>query len=203
MKNYYKLTCVVLPAVMMVACSASGGKKPSATAVATNSIITQQPMQNSTNKSVETLADKINSTWQQTTSIEISEAEKFPFTQVATVSEGAKPEKRVYQFGFDKQEIEYVDQVSLQAHADYLIANPDTMLSVNGHSDTQGNSDYNLFLSQERANKISQFLIEYGVPEYQIETTGLGDSQPLMDVNSFKENRRVELQYNDSRVAIK
>ena len=199
MNLYYKLTCVVLPAALIAACSASGSKKPSATAVASASAV-KESITHTEKHPVETLAEKLNST---TVNIEIPEADKFPLTQVAQTKEITKPVKRVYQFGFNKHEIGNIDQQSLQAHADYLIAHPDTKLLINGHSDTQGNSDYNLFLSEERAKQIARFLIEYGAPEEQIEVAGLGDSQPLNDINNFKENRRVELQYSDSRVATK
>lgn len=207
MNLYYKLTCVVLPAALIAACSASGSKKPATTAIASTTGIAQQAIQQDKNNSVETLAEKINSTVQETVSVDIAEAEKFPLTQPtnmeANTNENEKPVKRVYQFGFNKQKLDANDQISLQAHADYLIANPNATLLVNGHSDTQGNTDYNLFLSKERAKKVAQFLIEYGAPENQIKITGMGDSQPLNDINSFKENRRVELQYSDSRIATK
>ncbi|VAW94941.1 hypothetical protein MNBD_GAMMA23-1879 [hydrothermal vent metagenome] len=202
MNLYYKLTCVVLPAALIAACSASGSKKPAEkTAVAATPSIIQHSVQDKTQ--VETLAEKINSTEQGTVDMKIPEAEKFPLTQIANAKDNTKPAKRVYQFGFNKQELDAIDQGSLQDHANYLIANPNTILLINGHSDTQGNANYNLFLSKERAKKAAQFLIEYGAPENQIKITGMGDSQPLNDVNSFKENRRVELQYSDSRVATK
>ncbi len=207
MKLYYRLIFVILPAALIAACSASGSKKPSTTAVATVTEISQQSVHQDINKPVETLAEKIKASSQETASVEIVETEKFPLTQPtsmeANTTENTKPVKRVYQFGFNKQELNIADQQSLQKHADYLIANPDAILLINGHSDTQGNADYNLFLSKERAKKVAQFLIEYGAPENQIKITGMGDSQPLNDVNSFKENRRVELQYNDSRLATK
>lgn len=201
MNLYYKLTCVVLPAALIAACSASGSKKPSETAVAATPTVIQHSVED--NVQVETLAEKINSTGQVAVDVESLEAEKFPLTQIANAKDNTKPVKRVYQFGFNKQELDAIDQGSLQDHANYLIANPNTILLINGHSDTQGNANYNLFLSKERAKKAAQFLIEYGAPETQIKIAGMGDSQPLNDVNSFKENRRVELQYSDLRVATK
>ncbi len=200
MKLYYKLTCVILPAILIAACSANGIKEPSITND-TSVAIMEPSLQPDKNKQVETLADKIDPTEMAT--VESQEIEKFPLAQITEAVEIKKPEQLVYQFDFDKQEISQAAQDSLQAHAEYLIDNPNAILLVNGHSDTQGNSDYNLFLSKERAKKVAQILIDDGVPEDQIKIAGLGDSQPLNDVNSFKENRRVELQYSDSRVATK
>lgn len=200
MKLYYTLTCIVLPAAMMVACTGNGPKKATAmTDIASTTPIVKQVEQLVDNKPIIPLNEKIeNST---PTNTDIPESEQFPLTQAADAQDISKPVKRIYQFGFNKQEMDSLDQLSLQEHADYLIAHPDATLDVNGHSDTQGNQAYNQFLSKERAKKVAKFLVEYGVPEQQVKANGLGDSQPLNDVSSFKENRRVELEYSDSRVA--
>jgi len=202
MKLYYKLTCVILPAILIAACSASGVKEPSITND-TSVTIMEPSLQTDKNTQIETLANKVDPAETETVMVESQEIEKFPLTQTTEAIEIKKSEQLVYQFDFDKQEIGQAAQDSLQAHADYLIENPNTILLVKGHSDTQGNSGYNLFLSKERAKKVAQILIDDGVPEDQIKIAGLGDSQPLNDVNSFKKNRWVELQYSDSRVATK
>jgi len=190
----------MLPAAMMVACSGNGSKKPEVNSnIAMSAPITKQAEPLLENKPVTSLAEKIEVA--DSITPEISESEQFPLTQMAEIQDELKPVKRIYQFGFNQQEMDESTQISLQQHADYLIAHPDTLLEVNGHSDTQGNRDYNLFLSKERAKKVARLLVEQGVPEVQIKVNGLGDSQPLNDVNSFKENRRVELEYSDSRVA--
>jgi len=201
MKLYYTLTCIVLPAAMMAACSGSGSKKPTSnTDIAQTTSIVKQVEQLAENKPIMSLSEKIETATLKPS--ETQESDLFPLSQTPTDTQNlAKPAKRIYQFGFDKQEMTQTDRVSLEEHADFLLAHPDYSLDVNGHSDTQGNKIYNQFLSSKRAKKVAQFLIEYGVPESQIKTYGLGDSQPLNDVNTFKENRRVELQYNDSRVA--
>lgn len=201
MKFYYTLTCVILPAAMMAACSGSGSKKPTTnTDVALEKNIVKQVNQLAENKPVIPLTEKIEAVIVNTNT---PEAEKFPLTQPADSQDNSKPVKRIYQFGFNQQEMGHSDQLSLQEHADYLMTHPDATLEINGHSDTQGHQAYNQFLSKERAKKVARFLVEYGVPEGQIKVNGLGDSQPLNDVNSFKENRRVELEYSDSRVATK
>ena len=199
MKFYYTLTCIILPASMMAACSASGTKKPEP--VQADIAITKQEKHIAPKKSVTPLIDKLDAT--ASNEVVIPEAEKFPLTQDAHNLMAVKPAKRIYQFAFDKLALKSDEQTSLQEHAEYLVANPDSILTINGHSDTQGNQAYNVFLSTERAKKIAAQLIHYGVTESQIKVNGLGDSQPLNDVNNYKENRRVELEYNDSRVAIK
>lgn len=202
MKLYYTLTCVILPAAMMAACSGSGSKKLIDNSnIASNAPITKQVEQLINNKPIAPLTEKIEAATLVTNVT--AEAEQFPLAQAEYANDNSKPVKRIYQFGFNKQEMDQSEKLSLQEHADYLIAHPDATLDVNGHSDTQGNQAYNQFLSKERAKKVARFLVEYGVPEGQVKANGLGDSQPLNDVNSFKENRRVELEYSDSRIAVK
>jgi len=203
MKLYYVLTCVVLPAAMMAACSTSGEKKPTTNIaeVTTHSAIVKKANPEIKNQLIVPLSEKIEITSSE--NINIPDAEKFPLTQNSDNIKLVKPSKRMYQFGFNKHEITPADQLSLQAHADYLLNNPESILEINGHSDTQGNKLYNTFLSKERAKKVAEIIINYGAPKEQIKIVGLGDSEPLNDVNRFTENRRVELEYNDSRLAVK
>lgn len=189
-KFFHTLGYVIFSAVLIVGCSANGSKKPTSASTDIAELKQAQPL------------EKKSATITASTII-IPEAEKYPLIQQSNVVTLTPPIKRIYQFGFNKQAINQQEQQSLEQHAEYLIANPDTVLIINGHSDTQGNREYNKFLSRERAKKVALFLIDYGVPELQIKINGLGDSQPLNDVDSFKENRRVELEYKDSRIAVR
>jgi outer membrane protein OmpA-like peptidoglycan-associated protein len=69
-------------------------------------------------------------------------------------------------------------------------------ISVIGHSDTVGNRDYNLELSQNRALSVSRILTQDGVPAAHIKTTSHGKENPLVktgDNVSEPRNRRVEV----------
>lgn len=198
-KPCYVISFIIFPLSLLAACTTSGTKKLVPDNTEINVVTNGQTTADKTN--LETTLSTNNSLAAQVpaTSI-ISEEDKFPLTQTTNIDPITRPGKRIYQFGFDKQDISG-EQQSLQQHAEYLIANPDTLLIINGHSDTQGNRQYNTFLSKQRATKVAQFLIDYGVPESQLKVNGMGDSQPLNDIHNFKENRRVELEYIDSRVA--
>ncbi|MNW22515.1 Outer membrane porin F precursor [compost metagenome] len=63
-----------------------------------------------------------------------------------------------------------------------------------------GSDDYNQKLSQKRAQSVTDYLIESGVPRSSfVSVTGMGESQPVAD-NSTEEgraaNRRVEIKIN-------
>ena len=67
---------------------------------------------------------------------------------------------------------------------------------VEGHTDTQGSQEFNLDLSQRRAEAVKQFLVQQGVPGDRIEAKGLGFSQPVAPNKTAEgraNNRRVEI----------
>ncbi|MDZ7691742.1 MAG: DUF6089 family protein [Balneolaceae bacterium] len=75
---------------------------------------------------------------------------------------------------------------------------------VEGHADERGSSDYNMNLSEQRAEAVKDFLVKEGVNESRITTEAYGETRPDMKGNSetaYAQNRYVELvfNYNDSR----
>lgn len=80
--------------------------------------------------------------------------------------------------------------------ANFLIDHPRFKLNISGHTDTQGNEDSNLRLSQARADAIKAYLIyEFKIAASRIEAHGYGSSQPIVEEKSEQErklNRRVE-----------
>lgn len=75
---------------------------------------------------------------------------------------------------------------------------PEQRFMLVGHTDTQGEEDYNLRLSRERAEELRKwFVARSDLLAGRIETSGLGESKPRLDGDSEAEharNRRVELQ---------
>ncbi len=67
---------------------------------------------------------------------------------------------------------------------------------VAGHTDSRSNDDYNLKLSQRRAETVRDYLISKGIAADRLTAKGYGESQPIAD-NETEEgrlkNRRVEL----------
>lgn len=77
----------------------------------------------------------------------------------------------------------------------FLKNNPVIAVEISGHTSSEGNDDYNLKLSQDRANAIKTWLTGKGISEKRIQTVGYGKAKPVAD-NSTEEgrklNRRVE-----------
>ncbi len=81
--------------------------------------------------------------------------------------------------------------------ADALIkGNPDSNLTVEGHTDSQGQRQYNVDLGQKRADAVKDQLIARGVAADRIKAVGVGPDRPVADNKSPEgraNNRRVEI----------
>ena len=77
-----------------------------------------------------------------------------------------------------------------------LKANPDRNITVEGHTDSQGQRAYNMDLSQKRADSVRSYFASHGIPGEIIKAVGLGPDRPVAD-NGKPEgranNRRVEI----------
>jgi len=87
--------------------------------------------------------------------------------------------------------------------ANFLIDHPKLNLVISGHTDSQGNGDANLRLSQARADAIRAYLIyEFKIAPARIEAHGYGDSKPIVEEQGDEDrklNRRVEFEIKRNR----
>lgn len=68
-------------------------------------------------------------------------------------------------------------------------------LKIIGHTDDIGTADYNIKLSEKRAETIKQLFLEQGFKDQNIMIIGRGSSQPLIE-NSNEENRAINRRVN-------
>jgi len=69
------------------------------------------------------------------------------------------------------------------------------VVEVQGHADAQGSAEYNLKLSQRRAEAVREYLIGKGIPAERLVARGYGDTQPIASNATAvgrEQNRRVE-----------
>jgi OOP family OmpA-OmpF porin len=70
-----------------------------------------------------------------------------------------------------------------------------TVVTVEGHTDSQGSDAYNEKLSQQRAEAVKQVLItKFGIAADRVTAKGFGESKPVGDnatATGREENRRV------------
>lgn len=72
----------------------------------------------------------------------------------------------------------------------------DIKISIEGHTDSDGNNESNLKLSEQRAKAVVDAIVKSGVDKSRLSSAGFGEEKPIAD-NSTEEgkakNRRVEL----------
>ncbi|NJM29271.1 MAG: OmpA family protein [Rhizobiales bacterium] len=72
-----------------------------------------------------------------------------------------------------------------------------TLVDVNGHTDSDGSAEYNYDLSRQRAGSVAQYLVSQRVNSQRFSVQGFGESQPIASNGSSggkAQNRRVEIQ---------
>ena len=105
---------------------------------------------------------------------------------------------RIIYFEYDSSEIKAEYRATLEAHAAYLVQNPTTTVTLEGHADERGSREYNLALGERRAKSIKQHMALLGVSTSQVRLVSYGEERPAIDGHdeaSWQQNRRVEILY--------
>ncbi len=108
---------------------------------------------------------------------------------------GAVLEKIVY-FDTDKSIALAKNIIDLNEIAAYMNENPDAIISIAGHADWRESVEYNLRLSERRADYVIAYLKKKGMKSEKIEKSFFGESNPIADNNTREGralNRRVEI----------
>lgn len=99
-------------------------------------------------------------------------------------------------FDFDESVIRPEDQANIDKDIATLEQWGKVNIEVAGHTDSRGSDEYNMTLSQQRADAVRNHLIKKGIEADRLTAVGYGESQPVADnatdEGRFK-NRRVEL----------
>lgn len=96
-------------------------------------------------------------------------------------------------FDTDKYDVDTQDQDTLRSQAQWLAANPNVRVTVEGHCDERGTRDYNLALGERRANAAKNYLASLGVDSTRITTISYGKERPAAlgsDEEAWSKNRR-------------
>lgn len=87
-------------------------------------------------------------------------------------------------------------QRELQSVAEILLEFEHTLVVVRAHTDSSGSAEYNQSLSERRALRVADALVDDGVDPQRIVAVGYGESEPVADndtANGRARNRRVEI----------
>lgn len=77
---------------------------------------------------------------------------------------------------------------------------PDRPVIIAGHTDERGTAEYNLALGERRARAVHDFIEQMGIDHGQIRVISYGESRPSdprSTENAWRQNRRVELDWDD------
>jgi lipid-binding SYLF domain-containing protein len=117
----------------------------------------------------------------------------------ADVAEGLRTGRVKLQnvhFATGKAEITSDSEAALAKAAQAMKDNPDWKVRVEGFTDSSGNQESNLKLSQERADAVANWLIDHGVDRSRLAAKGYGEDKPVASNKTEtgrRKNRRVEL----------
>ena len=99
-------------------------------------------------------------------------------------------------FKFGTAEISGADPIPvLEEVVRIMKEHPEVRVEIQGHTDNIGSEDYNLKLSEKRAEAVKAYLVKRGIDAGRLETRGYGESRPI-DSNDTElgraRNRRIE-----------
>lgn len=99
-------------------------------------------------------------------------------------------------FDIDKTNLKAAAQTNLHNLAASLQNNPQTNITIIGHTDTTGSSEHNMDLSIRRAQSVRSFLVADKVSSSRLTTIGKGSTEPIASnatTAGRAQNRRVEI----------
>jgi len=120
----------------------------------------------------------------------------IPGAKVERVEEGIKVEfNEKILFDFSKAEIGDSAKKNLDALVQILNKYPNTNIEIQGHTDSRGTDEYNMGLSERRAETVKSYLAAQGIDPSRMTTKGFGESAPAYSNDTqegMAQNRRVE-----------
>ena len=100
-------------------------------------------------------------------------------------------------FDFDKATLRPESTSELERLMKFLTDIPSMKIEIGGHTDSKGADDYNLKLSQSRAQSVVDYLGSHGIDKGRLTAKGYGETKPIADNNTDEGrqlNRRTEFE---------
>ena len=107
-------------------------------------------------------------------------------------------DRRIIYFAFDSDSISSDDQALIAAHARFMAGRTGVRIRLEGHTDERGTREYNIGLSERRAQAVRRVLGLQGVVDSRLSTVSYGEERPAVageDESAYSKNRRVEIIY--------
>jgi len=96
-------------------------------------------------------------------------------------------------FDYDSAEIRPDARQALRKTADFLKKYPQMRVTIEGHCDERGSTEYNLALGDRRANAVKQYMVSLGISADRFNTVSFGKEKPFCfesNESCWQQNRR-------------
>ncbi|MBI2377674.1 MAG: OmpA family protein [Deltaproteobacteria bacterium] len=96
-------------------------------------------------------------------------------------------------------------RAALNEAGEKLLKFSDVEVTVDGHADARGTTEYNVALAQRRAETAAAYLEKLGIPRSRLSVVSFGMARPLEDgptARALAKNRRIEFRLSRGRVRL-
>lgn len=96
-------------------------------------------------------------------------------------------------FEYDSSDLSAMAKTLLKEKADWLKDNASISVTIEGHCDERGTTEYNLALGERRASTVKTYLINLGISGTRLNTISYGEEKPKVmgtTESAYRENRR-------------
>lgn len=112
------------------------------------------------------------------------------------------------EYDFDAATLRPKSKEILDQLVEFLELNDNLVIEIRSHTDSRGNDDYNLKLSDKRAASVVKYLVAHGIDKERLESVGKGETEPLDDCSQYPEcgdtrNDECECHQKNRRTAFK
>ncbi len=132
---------------------------------------------------------KVDEIYEREQAAKLAQAGRKPIPQTVPtdgIRDGSAPPLQHLLFGVDKSALTPDAIVIADKAAAYLQANPGKNVIIEGHACDLGTDDYNMALSQRRADAVKRYLVEQGIAADRVKTEAYGTDAPA----SFEPKKR-------------
>jgi peptidoglycan-associated lipoprotein len=96
-------------------------------------------------------------------------------------------------FDYDKADLRPDARTALSKTADFLKNYPRFKVTIEGHCDERGSTEYNLGLGDRRASAVKQYMVSLGISADRVNTVSFGKEKPFCNESNescWQQNRR-------------
>lgn len=122
------------------------------------------------------------------------------FAQMSLEQLNAQQPLENVRFDYDRADLSDEARASLQKNATWMNRWTSTRVTVEGHADSRGTSEYNLALGERRAAAAKTYMVSLGVDEARINTVSFGEERPICTEENeacWSQNRRGQFVITD------